>query len=204
MRAANRIARKLLPEIWASTQPLWLKAVMTLQICQFGFYLLAGLSAAISLALMALGAVYLSTVAALGLAVTALGIGATVSYLYMGQAMLGREQAPYLARALLLAIIFPSGLVLANTRATFEAFSGAQMEFVRTPKSGARMSGSWRGRPELLVGLLLPAFTFIEQAWSAPFFAVAAAGLLSIGAMGWSGANEVPARETAPGLPPAE
>ncbi len=199
-----QVARKLLPEIWGSNQPLWLKAVMSLQICQFGFYPLAGLSAAISLALMALGAVYLATVAALGLAVTALGIGATVSYLYMGQAMLGREQAPYLARALLLAIIFPSGLVLANTRATIEAFSGAQMEFVRTPKAGARVTGGWRGRPELLVGFLLPAFTFIEQAWSAPFFAVAAAGLLSIGAMGWSGANEVPAHESASRLPPAE
>jgi len=199
-----QVARKLLPEIWGSAQPLWLKAVMTLQICQFGFYLLAGLSAVISLALMALGAIYLPVVAAMGLAVTALGLGATVSYLYMGQVMLGREQAPCLTRALILAIIFPSGLVLANTRATFEAFSGAQMEFVRTPKAGARMTGGWRGRPEILVGLLLPAFTFIEQAWSAPFFAVAAAGLLSIGAMGWSGASEVPARETASRLPPAE
>ncbi|MBU6443636.1 MAG: glycosyltransferase [Alphaproteobacteria bacterium] len=199
-----QVARKLLPEIWTSSHPLWLKAVMTLQICQFAFYLLAGASAVISLSLMALGAVYLPGVAALGLAVTALGLGASVSYLYMGQAMLGREQAPYLARALVLAIIFPSGLVLANARATFEAFSGAQMEFVRTPKAGARMTGGWRGRPELLAGLLLPAFTFIEQAWSAPFFAVAAAGLLSIGAMGWSGSAKVAAREPAPSLPPAE
>jgi hypothetical protein len=78
------------------------------------------------------------------------------------------------------------------------------MEFVRTPKAGARMTGGWRGRPEILVGLLLPAFTFIEQAWSAPFFAVAAAGLLSIGAMGWSGASEGAARETVSRLPPAE
>ena len=199
-----QVARKLLPEIWTSSHPLWLKAVMTLQICQFAFYLLAGASAVISLSLMALGAVYLPGVAALGLAVTALGLGASVSYLYMGQSMLGREQAPYLARALVLAIIFPSGLVLANARATFEAFSGAQMEFVRTPKAGARMTGGWRGRPELLAGLLLPAFTFIEQAWSAPFFAVAAAGLLSIGAMGWSGSAKVAAREPAPSLPPAE
>jgi len=34
-----------------------------------------------------------------------------------------------------------------------------------------------------------------EQAWSAPFFAFAAAGLLSIGAMGWTGAGQVPARD---------
>jgi hypothetical protein len=34
---------------------------------------------------------------------------------------------------------------------------------------------------------MLPVFALTEQAWSAPFFIIAAAGLLSIGAMGWSG-----------------
>jgi cellulose synthase/poly-beta-1,6-N-acetylglucosamine synthase-like glycosyltransferase len=199
-----QVARKLLPEIWASGLPLWKKTIVTLQICQFGFYTLAGASAAISLTLMAMGVVYLQGVAALGLAVTALGITGSVSYLYLGQVMLGREQAPCLARSLLLAIVFPSGLVLANTRATFEAFSNARMDFVRTPKAGARHVGGWRGRPELAAGLLLPAFAFAEQAWSAPFFMFAAAGLLSIGAMGWNDTAELPAREPAPGITPGE
>ena len=199
-----QVARKLLPQIWTSSMPLWMRAVVTLQICQFGFYTLAGASAVVSLTLMALGAVYLQTVAALGLAVTALGITASVSYLYMGQAMLGREQVPYLARSLLLAIVFPSGLVLANTRATFEAFSSTQMDFVRTPKAGARHIGGWRGRPEMAAGLLLPVLALAEQAWSAPFFIFAAAGLFSIGAMGWADTAALPAREPAPGIPPAE
>lgn len=199
-----QVARKLLPQIWTGALPLWLKAAMTLQICQFGFYLLAGLSAAISLTLMAMGVVYLNTVAGLGLAVTALGLSASVGYLYMGQAMLGREQAPYLARSLLLAIVFPSGLVLSNARATFEAFFNTGMDFVRTPKAGALYAGGWRGRPEIAAGLLLPVFAFAEQAWSAPFFMFAAAGLLSIGAMGWSGTGEVPARDMAPRISPGE
>ena len=33
-------------------------------------------------------------------------------------------------------------------------------------------------------GVLLPIFAFTEQAWSAPFFVFAVAGLVSIGAMG--------------------
>ena len=96
--------------------------------------------------------------------------------------------------------------MLANTRATFEAFSNAQMDFVRTPKAGARhVVGGWRGRPEIVAGLLLPVFAFAEQAWSAPFFLFAAAGLLSIGAMGWNdNASRLPAREPAPGIAPGE
>lgn len=199
-----QVARKLLPEIWPSALPLWKKAVMTLQICQFAFYLLAGMSVVISLALMAMGVVYMQTVAALGVAVTTLGITASVSYLYLGQAMLGREQTPLLARSLLLAIIFPSGLVLANTRATLEAFFNTRMDFVRTPKAGARYAGGWRGRPELAAGLLLPAFAFAEQAWSAPFFVFAAAGLVSIGLMGSRDTPEIAAGEPATGITPGE
>ncbi len=190
-----QVARKLLPEIWASRLPLWKKAAMSLQMCQFAFYTLAGCSAAISLTLMYMGVVYLEAVAHLGLGVTALGLTASVSYLTMGQAMLGRERDPLLLQSLFLAIIFPSGLVLANTRATFEAFSNQPIVFTRTPKSGAAYAGSWRGSPELAAGLLLPIFALAEQAWSAPFFFFAAAGLLSIGgmgALGWS-ARAIPA-----------
>jgi len=144
---------------------------------------------------MAMGVQYIEWVAELGLAVTVLGLTASVIYLCSGQYLLGRKDEPHFARALLLAIIFPSGLILSNTRATFEAFSNTRMVFVRTPKAGAAYSGGWRGRPELAAGLLLPVFAFAEQAWSAPFFAFAAAGLLSIGAMGWSGSGQVPARD---------
>jgi cellulose synthase/poly-beta-1,6-N-acetylglucosamine synthase-like glycosyltransferase len=194
-----QVARKLIPEIWTSAFPLWKKAIVTLQICQFSFYTLAFASAVISLTLMAMGVVYLKTVAGLGLIVTAIGLLASVSYLYMGQVMLGREDAPFFLRSLLLAIVFPSGLILANTRATFEAFSNVKSVFQRTPKAGAAHIGSWRGRPELFVGVLLPVFALTEQAWSAPFFAFAAAGLLSIGAMGWTGGNPAPARDITPG-----
>jgi hypothetical protein len=113
--------------------------------------------------------------------------------------ILGRERAPYLARSLLLALVFPSGLILANTRATFEAFFSTRMVFTRTLRPGERYAGGWRGGPELVAGLMLPVFAFAEQAWSAPFFVFAVAGLVSIGAMGFSGSGTVAARDIAPG-----
>jgi len=168
---------------------------MTLQICQFAFYSLALASVAINLTLLATGADYLHAVVELGWAVTVLGLLGSVTYLWAGQFLLARKDEPSFASALLLAIIFPTGLMLSNTRATFDAFSNANMVFVRTPKSGASYAGSWRGRPEIFVGIVLPGIALAEQAWSAPFFAFAAAGLLSIGAMGWTGAGQVPARD---------
>ena len=192
-----QVARKLVPEIWKSTWPWWKKAAVTLQVCQFGFYTLAAFSALISLTLMYMGVVYVKAVADLGLLVTALGLCASVGYLWLGQAMLHRQNEPGFFRSLLLAILFPSGLVLSNARATYEAFCRGEMVFHRTPKAGAAYAGGWRGSPEIAAGLLLPVFALAEQAWSAPFFVFAAAGLLSIGAMGWSSALQIPAREAA-------
>ncbi|MDE2183552.1 MAG: glycosyltransferase [Alphaproteobacteria bacterium] len=182
-------ARKLLPVVWATDLPLWLKFAMSLQMCQFAFYTLAFVSAAISLTLMYMGVVYLHGVAALGLTVTAFGLSSSLGYLWLGQKILGRDRMIGLHRSLLLGIVFPSGLVLSNTRATYEAFFSAHMTFHRTLRAGERYAGGWRGGPELIAGLLLPAFAFAESAWSAPFFAFAVAGLISIGAMGFSGAT---------------
>ncbi len=189
-------ARKLLPLIWASNMPLWKKAAMSLQMCQFAFYSLAFASAAISLTLMYMNIVYILSVSLLGLSVSALGLIASAGYLYLGQRMLGRERLPCIARSIALAMVFPSGLILANTRATFEAFFSSHMHFHRTLRPGERYAGGWRGGPELIIGLLLPIFAFAEQAWSAPFFFFAVTGLVSIGAMGLSGStNRLPARQ---------
>lgn len=185
-----QVAGKLLPDIWASPQSFWMKAALTLQICQFAFYTLAAASVLISLTLMALGAVYLKPVTELGLGVSALGLTASLTYLFVGQRILGRGADPNLALSLLCAIVFPSGLILANARATFEALFGGEMVFTPTPKAGAVAVSAWRGHPEILVGLFLPGFALAEQAWSAPFFVFAAAGFLSVGAMGWSGTGE--------------
>ncbi len=193
-----QVAGKLLPEIWGSTLSPWIKAALTLQVCQFAFYTLAAASVLISLTLMALGAVYLRPVTELGLGVSALGLTASLSYLYTGQALLGRADEPYLPLSLLFAIVFPSGLILANARATFEAMVGTEMDFTPTPKAGAVAIGAWRGHPEILVGLFLPGFALAEQAWSAPFFVLAAAGFLSVGAMGWSGTGGSPTGGVAP------
>jgi cellulose synthase/poly-beta-1,6-N-acetylglucosamine synthase-like glycosyltransferase len=182
-----QVARKLLPKIWVSDLPLAIKATLTLQVCQFSFYTLAGITAAINLVLIYMGVQYIEAVANFGLFVTALGLSASVSYLWLGQRMLGRENVPGLKRSIVLAIVFPTGLVLSNARATYEAFSGAHMTFTRTPKAGAAQIGGWRGGPELIVGFMLPFFVLAEQAWSAPFFIFAVAGLLSIGGMGLSG-----------------
>lgn len=190
-----QVARKLLPTIAASRMPIWKKLALSFQICQFAFYLLAGLSASISIALMWMGVTYLQAVAELGIGVTVIGIGASIGYLYTGQLMLGRGRDRFLPQSLLLAIVFPSGLILSNARATFEAFFGGDPVFVRTPRAGEFAVGGWRGRPELAAGLLLPVFALAEQAWSAPFFVFAAAGLVSVGAMGWVGSVGLQGRE---------
>jgi hypothetical protein len=136
---------------------------------------------------MYIGAVYLESVGRLGLFVTAFGLSASFAYVWLGQKLLNRDRMVGLHRALLLSVVFPSGLILANTRATFDAFFSRQMNFQRTLRAGERYAGGWRGGPELVVGVFLPIFAFTEQAWSAPFFAFAVAGLISIGAMGFSG-----------------
>ncbi len=182
--------------IWQSNRPLLERAAMTLQICQFSFYSLALASIAINLALLATGVDYLHAVVELGWAVTVLGLLGSVAYLASGQYLLGRKDEPSFGRALLLAIVFPSGLILVNTRATFDAFATKNTALAWVPTTSAAYSRAWRGRPELAAGLLLPVFAFAEQAWSAPFFAFAAAGLVSIGAMGWTGTGQVPARDT--------
>jgi cellulose synthase/poly-beta-1,6-N-acetylglucosamine synthase-like glycosyltransferase len=189
-----QVARKLLPAVWKADLPLWKKAAMTLQMCQFAFYTLAFFSAVISLSLMYMDAVYVSGVAWLGLAVTLLGLASSIGYLYLGQCVLNRQREPRLLTSLVLAVVFPSGLILANTRATFEAFFSTRMDFHRTQRAGEIYAGRWRGVPELAAGLLLPVFAFAEQNWSALFFCFAVAGLVSIGAMGASGRPE-PARQ---------
>jgi cellulose synthase/poly-beta-1,6-N-acetylglucosamine synthase-like glycosyltransferase len=190
-------AKKLLPEIWASqTFPLWKKALLSFQICQFAFYLLAATTAVVSLTLIYLGTHNMKFVDRLGMFVTFFGLFGSMFYLYLGQAMLGREREPAILRSILLAMVFPSGLVLANARATFEAFFSTHMTFHRTLRAGEAYLGGWKGYPELLAGLSLPAFAFAEQAWSAPFFVFAVAGLVSIGVMGFSGSTPQPRRDT--------
>jgi cellulose synthase/poly-beta-1,6-N-acetylglucosamine synthase-like glycosyltransferase len=179
-----QVARKLLPTIWASAMPVWKKAAMTLQMCQFSFYTLAFASAAISLTLMGMALPYYPGVNWFGLLATALGIFSSIGYLYLGQRMLGRQQESKLIPALLLAVVFPSGLILANTRATFDAFFSNRMDFNRTTRVGEIQKGGWRGIPELVVGVVLPVYAFAESNWSALFFFFAVSGLVSIGTMG--------------------
>src|SRR6201996_4528415 len=177
-------ARKLLPLIWGSAMPLWKKSAMTLQMCQFAFYMLAFTSAAISLTLMGMALRTYPGVNWLGLLATALGIFSSIGYLYLGQRMLGRERERKLIPSLLLAVVFPSGLLLANTRATFDAFFSSRMDFNRTTRVGEIQKGGGRGVPELVVGVVLPVFAFAESNWSALFFFFAVSGLVSIGTMG--------------------
>jgi cellulose synthase/poly-beta-1,6-N-acetylglucosamine synthase-like glycosyltransferase len=189
-------ARKLLPMVWASAMPVWKKAAMTLQMCQFAFYTLAFASAAISLFMMSVGLPPYPAVAILGLIVTFLGLSCSVGYLWLGQRMLGQEHWEKLYRALVLAVVFPSGLILANTRATFEAFFSTRMDFTRTLRAGEIHAGGWRGAPELMVGVFVATVALAESAnWSALFFVFAVSGLVSIGAMGATSGMGEPVRQ---------
>jgi cellulose synthase/poly-beta-1,6-N-acetylglucosamine synthase-like glycosyltransferase len=177
-------ARKLLPQIWASAMKLGVKMAITAQMCQFAFYTLAFTSAAISLFMMAVGIRPYPAVAILGLVVTFLGLSCSIGYLWLGQRMLGQEKDSKLYRTLVLAVVFPSGLILANTRATYEAFFSTRMDFTRTIRAGEVHSGGWRGVPELVAGAFVAVLSVIESNWAALFFVFAVSGLVSIGTMG--------------------
>ncbi|HEX4273306.1 MAG TPA: glycosyltransferase family 2 protein, partial [Rhizomicrobium sp.] len=177
-------ARKLLPRVWESALPVWKKAAMTAQMCQFAFYILAFTSATISLFMMSVGIKPYPAVTILGLVVTFTGISVSLSYLWLGQRMLGRHGERRLIPSLLLAVVFPSGLILANTRATLEAFFSNRMDFVRTMRPGEIQKVAWRGVPELLTGVFVATLAFAESGRAALFFFFAVSGLVSIGTMG--------------------
>jgi len=183
-RGHAQCARKLLPLVWASDKPLGIKLAMTGQMCQFAFYTLAFISAAISLFMASVGIRPYPAVAYLGIAVTFLGISCSIGYLWLGQRMLGREREERLYRTLVLAVVFPSGLILANTWATVEAFFSTRMDFIRTLRAGEIVAGGWRGVPELIVGVIVAALAVRGSGWYALFFIFAVSGLVSIGTMG--------------------
>ena len=177
-------ARKLLPSVWDSALPVWKKIAMTAQMCQFAFYILAFSSATISLFMMTMGIKPYPAVTILGLVVTFLGLAVSLTYLWLGQRMLNRHHESRLIPSMILAVVFPSGLILANTRATLEAFFSSRMDFVRTMRPGEIQKGGWRGVPELVAGTFVAALAFVESNWAALFFFFAVSGLVSIGAMG--------------------
>ena len=181
-------ARKLLPLVWASDKPLGVKLAMTGQMCQFAFYSLAFTSAAISLFMMAVGLPPYFVVAILGLVVTIVGLFCSIGYLWLGQRMLGREKTERLYRTLVVAVVFPTGLILANTWATLEAFFSTRMDFIRTIRAGEIHSGGWRGVPELVVGIFVATLAIAMSGVVALFFVIAVSGLMSIGTMGATGA----------------
>ena len=157
-------ARKLLPLVWASEMPLWKKAAMTLQMCQFAFYTLAFASAAISPDPDVYGRGLLFRRGAAGPdrhrcwgwpPPSAISISASACW--------AATASHGFIAPLLLAVVFPSGLILANTRATFEAFFSTRMDFNRTTAGGREHAGGWRGVPELIAGVLLPVFAFAES-----------------------------------------
>jgi cellulose synthase/poly-beta-1,6-N-acetylglucosamine synthase-like glycosyltransferase len=194
-------ARKLLPMVWNSDLPVWKKTAMTLQMCQFAFYILAFTSATISLFMLSVGLPPYPVVAILGVVVTFLGLTCSIGYLWLGQRMLGREKEDKLYRALLLAVVFPTGLVPRNTWATLEAFFSTRMDFTRTIRAGEVHSGGWRGIPELMAASLVLAILVLDSLnFSALFFVFAVSGLVSIGTMGAVGNNR---RVTQP-ITPAE
>ena len=80
------------------------------------FFFSASPSAAISLFLLSVGLRPSPAVAILGLVVTFLGLSCSVGYLWLGQRMLGQEQAEKLHRALVLAVLV--GLI---ARAIYES-----------------------------------------------------------------------------------
>ena len=146
--------------------------------------------------MMSVGIKPYPAVTILGLLVTFMGLSCSIAYLWLGQRMLGREHESRLIPSLILAVVFPSGLILANTRATLEAFFSSRMDFVRTMRPGEIQKGGWRGLPELAAGVFVATLAVTESSWAALFFFFAVSGLVSIGAMGAIAPRPQPRRIT--------
>ena len=126
-------------------------------------------------------------------------VGAIVAFITMlgtGSVWLGVAAAAVAGALMALLFAFATLTLQANQVAAGLAlaiFGAGVSAFIGKGYVGVALQSSANA------GISLPIFALTEQAWSLPFFIIAAAGLLLIGAMGWQGTTRLPARDPGPG-----
>jgi cellulose synthase/poly-beta-1,6-N-acetylglucosamine synthase-like glycosyltransferase/cytochrome c553 len=198
-KGSIQTARKLLPALWHSPVGWWKKYQGTLHLTYYMIHPLMLLSMLLAFPLRALGEFSPESSAPMWAgAVFALATLGPASMLVYAQRTLDPawwRRAWELATILVIGV----GVALSTSAAVLGAFFGRGREFVRTPKFGiAGPVESWRGRAyaagspwggiaELALGGYCAVVTWVflsdGQYAVAPFLALYAAGLLTVGAL---------------------
>lgn len=184
-----QVLRKLGRRILSAPWPKRSRLAVLLQIGQGLFFPLAALSLVLSLPGViqeqlpeGIMAVLLSVVGLTGL------FGASL-FLGLGRRLAGCSWARTLVETAG-AMILLGGLLISNSRAALEGLAGRASAFVRSEKPGASAHAARRLSPspaatalpvaQALAGLGILALFLIERAWTAPFLATTALGLLAV------------------------
>ena len=191
-KGSLQTAMKLLPRIWSSTWGLTEKLAATLHMTHYLVHPLILLSLLVApLALVAAAGVP-RWILMLGLGCFVIG-AATPPITYLTAQLVLHGRGGWRRMAMLPALAaFGTGIAVSNTRAAYQALTGRQSAFVRTPKAGGKTGGtaSYRARgasgvPELLCAgwaalALIVGFEF-HPWWVSPLLAVYCSGFLWMG-----------------------
>lgn len=138
-KGSFQTAIKLMGSLWRSSQPIWLKGMATLHLTTYGVHplMLLNLLLALPMTMSDSLVVHLTPLFIVG------AIGPPLLYWTAMQA--GKSAWPARVARLLLLIALGTGLAVNNSRAIWQAVSGAGSEFKRTPKFAlVGRSGKWQ------------------------------------------------------------
>ena len=135
-RGSLECAAKLIPEVWKSDIPFWLKVEATLHLTGYGIHLLMFTLAALYPAVLILSQRYPGLTALFGISfiLNATAFAPTLLF-FIAQLKLGHNGLRQLPSILFLTIL-GSGMVINTLRAALQIFWGRKMVFERTPKFG--------------------------------------------------------------------
>lgn len=187
-KGSLQTAMKLLPRVWASSWGLTEKLAATMHMTHYLVH---------PLILISLLMAPLALVAAAGVPrwILMLGLGcfiigaATPPITYLTAQLVLHGRAGWRRMVMLPALAaFGTGIAISNSRAAYQAFTGRQSPFVRTPKAGkSGTTGSYKARgasgiPELLCACwaalaLVVGFEF-HPWWVSPLLGVYCSGFL--------------------------
>lgn len=194
-KGSIQTARKLLPRVWRSPLPAWVKLQATLHLTHYVVHPLMLIVAVLALPVMLQLSHVLSPLAMLAVCVAmVLSIVAPNSLYFASQrALYPREWGRRLLWLPALTCI-GIGIAASNSRAVVEALIGRKSEFVRTPKRGERATKRYRCAgtvaPWVEVGLglycagSLAVYLAQGRYLIGPFLFLYAAGFLVIGTAG--------------------
>ncbi len=213
-KGSLQTALKLLPAVWRSPWGVAEKIAATLHMTHYLVHPLILLSLLTAPVALAATAGVPTWVLMVGLACFLVG-AATPPITYLTAQLLLHGAAGFRRMGMLPALAaFGTGIAVSNSRAAWQAFTGQQSPFVRTPKAGRTGgTGSYKARtatgiPELLCAVwagfaLVVGFEF-HPWWVSPLLGIYCSGFLWMAVQTMREARGMRRRRTAPRPAPAQ